>query len=716
MRARMTGIGRDAGEGHLAVDALREGEERLRGIADAAPVLIWMSDTAAARTYFNAQWLSFRGRSIEQELGDGWVEGIHPENRERSLGIYFDAVRRREPYETEYRLRRADGDYRWMLVRGVPRLGPGRAFEGFIGWCVDITERRADEEQWRLLAAIGMVLDRPLSISERLEALARVLLPGVADACVVTLADEAGTLQRAVVTHVDRQLEQRLQALPAPTDESPMTQVTRTGEALLVPDVRGRLERRPPGAVADAVRRAWMSARSAVIAPMVARGRLVGVIALATSRAHSDRRMDEHDLRLVTQIAARAALAIDNARLLEAERQAARRVRFLSEASRLLGSSLAYERTLQEVAQLAVEGLADRCAVHLVSDAGRIELAALAPAGAGETEAMAELAERAIAEAASGADGRGLLREIRSTACVGVPLIARGATLGALTLLAPAGPARGFADEDLVLARELADRAASAIDNARLYEAQHTIADTLQRALLPPSLPAIPGVELGAAYVAMGPGVEAGGDFYDVVPCADGRWMVVVGDVCGKGPEAASLTALARYTLRAMARRNPDPTTMLTELNRDIVHQLPGNTRFLTACLGLLDPADGGLRVQLASAGHPPAVVARGDGSVEPTTAAGAFVGVLPEIRITPCDVRLRPGDRLVLYTDGLVEARTRAGGLVGEEGVLEAVAALAGAPAAELAPSLARLARQDAGGRLRDDVAVLVVEAAAAG
>jgi serine phosphatase RsbU (regulator of sigma subunit) len=296
-----------------------------------------------------------------------------------------------------------------------------------------------------------------------------------------------------------------------------------------------------------------------------------------------------------------------------------------------------------------------------------------------------------------------------------VPLIARGTPVGALTLLSEPGSARRVADDDMVLARDLADRAAAAIDNARLYDAQYAIARTLQRALLPPSLPTIPGVRLGAAYVAMGRGVEAGGDFYDVLPSGDGRWVVAVGDVCGKGPEAASLTALARYTLRALARRDPDPERMLTELNRDIVHQRPGNTRFLTACVGLLDTGQGRLRVRLASAGHPPPLIARAGGGVERVEAVGTFVGVLPEIRMTPCEVDLEAGDRLVLYTDGLVEARSPSGDLVGEEGLFEALGELpADTPAPELASDLAELARQGAGGRLRDDVAVLVVEPAA--
>jgi PAS domain S-box-containing protein len=701
---RMIGIGRDVTEHRRTLNTVRESEERFRSIADAAPVFIWIADTAGGRTYFNEEWLRYRGRAMGEELGDGWVEGVHPEDLERSLAIYRDAIRRRKPYETEYRLRRADGEYRWMLVRAVPRIGSDGAFDGFIGWCVDITERHDAEEQWRLLAAIGMVLDRPLSLPERLEALARILLPAVADACIVALADEEGALRQVAVTHVDPLQEQRLQALPAPTEQSPMARVAATREALLVPDVAARLDSRPPGTVADAVRGAWQTARSAVMAPLVARGRLVGVLALATSREHSSRPMDERDLRLAREIAARAALAIDNARLFEAERQAARRVRFLSEASRLLGSSLEYEQTLQEVARLAVPGLADCCAVHLVTDTGRLELVALAHADADAarwTEALSS--SDPLSPAAPGGSG----------SSIRVPMTARGAVVGALTLLAGAESARSFDDGDLGLARELAERAASAIDNARLYDAQHTIAGTLQRALLPPSLPAIPGVRLGAAYVAMGRGVEAGGDFYDVVRGAGGRWLVVVGDVCGKGPEAASLTALARYTLRAVARRDPEPAGMLQELNRDIVHQRPGNTQFLTACLGLLDPVGGGLRVRLASAGHPPALVVRAAGPVERTQAIGALVGVLPEIRITPCELSLGPGDRLVLYTDGLVEARTSAGDLVGEAGVLEAIQRLAGASASELASGLAELARGGPGGRARDDVAVLVVEAA---
>src|SRR5207248_11443603 len=146
-----------------------------------------------------------------------------------------------------------------------------------------------------------------------------------------------------------------------------------------------------------------------------------------------------------------------------------------------------------------------------------------------------------------------------------VPLAARGRTLGALTLVA-AESGRHYGPADLAVAEDLARRAAQAVDNARLFTQQRHIARTLQESLLPPKLPEIPGVEVAARYEAAGLGTEVGGDFYDLFE-TDGEWGVVMGDVCGKGPEAAAVTGLARYTIRAAAMRERSPSRILGILN-----------------------------------------------------------------------------------------------------------------------------------------------------
>jgi PAS domain S-box-containing protein len=736
----MIGIGRDVTERRRAEEALRESEERFRRMADSAPVLIWVADTEGRRTYINAVWLRFTGRPLERELGRGWAEGIHPDDLERRLAVSREAFARREPFEAEYRLRRADGEYRWMLDHGVPRTGLDGAFEGFIGSCIDITDRREAERRDRLIADIGYLLDRPLSLEERLSELARTLLPEVADACVVDLIEEDGTLRRAAAAHVDAGYRRTMLDLPRPLPESPIGRVAATGEPTLIADVTDahhQMSARDPGELE--VRRS-IGIRSAVVVPLVARGRRIGVLALSTSREHSDRRLDENDLRFAGRVAARAALAIDNARLFAAETAARRRTEFLAEASGVLTSSLEPRDTLQTLAGLVVPGLADWCTVHLVDERGALSRVALAhadpdrvrwaaelsdryppdadaPTGiagvvrTGRSELVPRISDEMIAEAAEDDEHLRLLREVGLTSYLCVPLIARGTSIGALSLLDAAESGRQLGEADLRLAEDLAQRAASAIDNARLYRDQRAIAKTLQRALLPAGLPAVPGATVSSAYVAMGAGVEAGGDFYDVFEApGGGRWLLVVGDVCGKGPEAAALTALARYTLRAIAPLDPSPASLLRGLNEAVRRQQPGSMQFLTACVGLMEREGDGLVVRVACAGHPPPAILRAGGEVSWASARGTLLGVQDATELHPDTVTLGPGDRLVLYTDGATEARRGAGGFLGEEGLADCIAGLATVPAAGAADALAARVRDWAGGSLRDDLAILVV------
>jgi PAS domain S-box-containing protein len=129
-----------------AEDTIRESEELFRLIADTAPVLIWMSDADKLCTYFNEPWLEFTGESLESQLGSGWANGVHPEDFKRCLRVYTEAFDRRERFSMEYRLRRQDGEYRWVLDNGVPRFDQYRLFAGYIGSCIDVTERKQAEE------------------------------------------------------------------------------------------------------------------------------------------------------------------------------------------------------------------------------------------------------------------------------------------------------------------------------------------------------------------------------------------------------------------------------------------------------------------------------------------------------------------------------------------------------------------------------------------
>ena len=299
-----------------------------------------------------------------------------------------------------------------------------------------------------------------------------------------------------------------------------------------------------------------------------------------------------------------------------------------------------------------------------------------------------------------------LMRRLRYHSAIVVPLIARRRALGTLSLLRMEG-SRSYDQDDLVLAEELARRAAMAIDNARLFEATQHVARTLQESLLPRSLPVIPGVRIAGRYRAAAEAQEVGGDFYDAFAIADDRWGIVIGDVCGKGPEAAGLTALARYTIRAVA--DAGPAEVLSRPNTTVLRQGEGVAqRFLTAIVAVAEPHEGMLRVQIAAGGHPAPLVLRADGSVEAVDAWGPLVGVIPDLRYDHTDCLLRPGDTLVLYTDGLTDARAPRRTLT-EDDVAEMLRRGHGMGADRLAAFLEEQAT--AGVDPRDDIALLVIE-----
>ncbi|WP_037913749.1 PP2C family protein-serine/threonine phosphatase [Streptomyces sp. NRRL WC-3744] len=270
-------------------------------------------------------------------------------------------------------------------------------------------------------------------------------------------------------------------------------------------------------------------------------------------------------------------------------------------------------------------------------------------------------------------------------------------------------------EEELLRGRKAAEEARrqAEADRARLQDALAV----LQQSLLPDSLPPIPGVETAAHYHTASPD-RLGGDFYDVFPVDGKRFAFFLGDVCGKGPQAAALTSLTRYTLRAAALHDPDPVSALTTLNR-VLHEryaAGGDPRYCTAIFGTLqaDQATGRIAVHLASGGHPPMLVLRGDGTADYLpTPGGLLVGVLPEARFTTATTTLGPGDTLLLYTDGLTEARTGPDRttLYGDDGLLAFATDHAGEPPHAVIQALTGLL-DDFGDGLDDDTALLALGA----
>jgi serine phosphatase RsbU (regulator of sigma subunit) len=303
------------------------------------------------------------------------------------------------------------------------------------------------------------------------------------------------------------------------------------------------------------------------------------------------------------------------------------------------------------------------------------------------------------------ADETGLGRWVRSY--MRVPLVAAGRTLGAISLAA--GTADRFGDDELLLAEELAARAALALENARLYTLQREIAHTLQQSLLPARLPLIPGLEIAARYLPGGEGHEVGGDFYDLFRIGS-EWAVVIGDVCGRGAQAAALTALARHTIRAHAAYEPTPRRVLRQLNRAVLGQDRQPPLMTVAYLRL---RVGRRRVDgvLASGGHPPPLILRCDGRVDELSGVGTLIGAFPEIELNERSLQLRSGDALLLYTDGLTEAR-RGREFLGPARVKALLGSCAGLSAVAIVERLERRLADFRGAAGQDDVALLVLRA----
>jgi serine phosphatase RsbU (regulator of sigma subunit)/PAS domain-containing protein len=357
--------------------------------------------------------------------------------------------------------------------------------------------------------------------------------------------------------------------------------------------------------------------------------------------------------------------------------------RFLAEASRRLsGSSLDYDLTLAAVGELAVPAIADHCELRLADD---------------DSDAATPAPE--VVEVLR--TGAAWLEPARMI----VPMTA-GRVIGTLTLELRG---RVYDTQDVLVAEDFALRAGAAVENARLYRAASQLARTLQTSLLPPHLPTVPGATLAAAFHPATQGLEVGGDFYDVFTTGQGQWYLVIGDVSGKGAEAAAVTALARYTLRTAAARRRSPAAILRWVGGAMLDQEATRGRFCTIACAHLDLSRTPVRVTVSVGGHPLPLLRRGDGRVEPLGAPGTLLGLLPDPELQDRGTDLRPGDTLVLYTDGLTEARAP----VDMWGFEELAAAVRAAPVNGPVGLVESLVATALGDRMtpRDDLAILALK-----
>jgi len=306
----------------------------------------------------------------------------------------------------------------------------------------------------------------------------------------------------------------------------------------------------------------------------------------------------------------------------------------------------------------------------------------------------------------TGPGGAPLLMTLGATSLICVPISDGSTGYGALTLARQAAN-RPFSVADLGLAEDLGQHLANAIRVDRMFRRRSEVAESLQASLLPASLPTVPWLEFAAAYIGATQWQEISGDFYDVFPASDG-WAIAVGDVCGKGQDAAAMTAAARHSIRALAHVHDTPADVLGAANQVLLAGDYGE-RFVTASLAFLRQRGRRVQVRLGGCGHPGPAVVRADGRVEILEADGMPLGLFGDLEASRAELELRAGDLLFFYTDGVTEARS-ADLAFFEDRLADELASVAGRSAAETVHAVQELVTSFSDGELRDDVTMLAV------
>jgi PAS domain S-box-containing protein len=717
------GVSEDVTERRAAEMVLRRSEQRLRLALDAGRMGVWQWDRGSDRLECDRTVAALFGFPGEPPATiDAYAERLHPDDREPTLAAFEAAAEGSAGYRVEYRVVRPDGTVRWVETHGQRIVGNGQV-HGLVGVSQDVTDRHrhaaertrllaeesraraeADAARARLefLAQATAALTETLDLDERLDRLGRVGVPRLADCCAVYLLDDGGEPRLIALHHADPVQQPLFRELvasrPVHLDvavgpgaairQARTSWVSKISDDLLATLAADDL---------DVTRLRTLDLRSGLSVPLVGRAGPIGAVTFYTV---GSREFDGDDVELAEQLCLRAGVLVESGQLLQARErdQAAQRYQ-----AALLAAL--FEASVDGVVVVDPEG-------RVLSHNRRfVEMWGFDPAiaEAGDDNVLLDAARGKVAHPdAFMARVRELYADPSDSAHDEV-LLADGRVFDrhGAPLYGDDGEYFGWAWNFRDITLERAQQAEIAAAGERFA----TLARTLQRSLLPPRLPSPAHLDLAACYHAALEGIDVGGDFYDVFPAGD-DWILVIGDVCGKGPRAATITALVRYAVRAAAVRTTDPARILSELNAVMLSDDSGSEdpRFATVCcVHLRAQPDAGVLARIACGGHPPPLVLRRDGTVEPAGAPGTLVGLFDDVDIPTTTVLLAVGDAIVAVTDGVLEARDGTGAELDETGLVRILAGLGDQPADRVSEEVERQALSFQGGVARDDIAVLV-------
>jgi PAS domain S-box-containing protein len=651
-----------------------------RTIAEAMPQLVWTANGDGTIDYFNQRWIDYTGFNLEEFRGRGTKVGVvHADEVDETWARWKQAVASSTLYEQEYRLRRgSDGSYRWFLSRAAPIFGHDGKVSRWIGTATDIDEQRRARDSLSFMVEAGNALSTCVDVDAICKTLARITVGYFADWCFVTLVGE-GHPETVAVEHRDRNLvgfveQYRHRYPPRPGDA--LSRAVERNEPQLY-------ERVLPEQIEAAARDEehlqllrFLQMQSVMIVPLAFGDTVFGVCSMVS--AESGRLFNQTDLDVAKAVAARASTAIANARMLEAERRTAKQLRFTGRVNQLLFETSDPWRTMDRVAQMIASELADACAIlRLRGDAIRTEIivhsdpAINAIVGALRGQRTMRLApEHEIADLLKNHETivyvneePGSMRErawpylaaeveaLASRSSVIVPLHAGPDTYGALVAYYCQRP---FDPDDVSLLEEIAARTSIAMEHAETLERERKIATTLQQALLPTLIARPHGIRFDAVYSPAADEGEVGGDWYDAIELDDGSVVVSVGDVTGRGIQAAAIMSKVRHAMGMVPLHETDPTKILDSAGWFLGKRYPN--AIVTAFVAVVSAERTSLR--FANAGHPLPILWR-KGKLIELEATGLPLGLRtfapPEKSST---IELCDGDILVLFTDGLIEAR----------------------------------------------------------
>ena len=628
-----------------------------------------------------------------------------------------------------YQLAFFDEDHATLLSLVADRLGAAmeqvRLFEAE-------REARAEAEavadQLERLQRITVALSHDLTEKEVAEAL---------------LAELAGDIDGAATSHLVWVVEgDRMRLLAGATpgstaeafselsvhDALPGPTVARSGEPMWLSG-RQEVEAFPQLAAAK------LDGEALAVLPLVVEGRVLGILSVGYP---VPRTFDEEDRIFLTVVARQAAESLHRAKVRQARDRAAFANALLADVSAALGSSLDSVTTLRRALGELVPRFADFATFYLRDEFGVPRRVAMlhrdpaidavvsgAPSEASHeaetVSAMLQLAGgRPLLVPGRGPGGQDItlshahaqqLQELEIGSAIAVPLGARGEEFGMMGLMRLTG-SEPYGEDDIDLAGEIGLRASDAVDNALQHERRVAVARALQASLLPPEIVSVPGAEVAALFHPASGGVDVGGDFYDLFPVDDRRWVLMIGDVSGSGTAAAALTAQVRHGARVAARAGLEPANVVAAVNATL-DETTGSEWFCTMVYVELVPHEDGIDLQVICAGHvPPLLVA--SGTVEQLECQAPLLGVLPGATFTPRRLRLAPGHALLMVTDGATEARSaeRRGPdtFFGEERLREVAEQAAGRDAQGLVDAVADAVLHHAGGQLDDDLALVAL------